>query len=482
MRLKDKSQGKLVQSLGLFSAFILTVSSVVGSGIYKKVAPMSAELLSAEWVIICWILAGIITLFGTLSNAEVAGLLADSGGEYVYFKKVYNKFFAFIFGWTTFTVIRSAAVASIGYVFAHSFNTLILLPTLPDSLVQVSILGIFSPFDNFGVKVLTVLLIIGLSYVNYRGLRLGEGLSKIVLLIVVISIFLIIISGLTIGGGSLHNFTTPATGFVHRSFFSSGFIQGIFAAMLAAFWAYEGWSATGYIGGEIKNPYRNLPLALVLGVLFTMLLYVAVNFTYLYVLPMDELISVHSSQNTIAAVAVVKKYLGETGGIFIAVLVLITTFGCTNATLLAPPRLYYAMAREGLFFKIASHIHPKFNTPSKAILIQAVWSSILVFSGSFDQLTDMLIFAAFIFYGATTLGVFILRKKMPDANRPVKAWGYPVVPALFIIFCMTLILVTLVGKPREALIGLALIAGGLPFYWFWSRNKIPETTSINSKS
>jgi APA family basic amino acid/polyamine antiporter len=184
---------------------------------------------------------------------------------------------------------------------------------------------------------------------------------------------------------------------------------------------------------------------------------------------MDELIAVHQTQNTIAAVAVVGHFLGNTGAFLIALLVLLTTFGCTNTTLLGPPRLYYAMAKEGMFFKSAAYIHPKYNTPSKAILFQAVWSSVLVFSGSFDQLTDMLIFAAFIFYGATTLGVFILRKKMPDAPRPYKAWGYPIVPALFIIFCIALIIITLIGKPREALIGLALIASGLPFYWYWSK-------------
>jgi APA family basic amino acid/polyamine antiporter len=476
MSKETATQGKLVRSLGLFSAFILTVSSVIGSGVYKKVAPMSAELLSPDWVVICWVLAGVISLFGALSNAEVASLLAESGGEYVYFKRIYNRFFAFIFGWTTFTVIRSAAVASIAYVFAHSFNTLVQLPVLPDSLAKLNIAGIFYPFDNFGVKSLTVILIICLSWVNYRGLSFGEGLSRIILIIVVISIFLIIISGMTIGGGSYSNFRTPATGYHPQPFFSSGFIKSMFAAMLAAFWAYEGWSATGYIGGEIRNPYRNLPLALIFGVIFTILLYVVVNFTYLWVMPVDEMISVYQSQNTIAAVAVVGKFLGAPGAVFIAVLVLITTFGCTNTTLLAPPRLYYAMAREGLFFRSASYIHPRFNTPSKAILIQAVWSSVLVFSGSFDQLTDMLIFAAFIFYGATTLGVFVLRVKMPDALRPYKTWGYPVIPALFIIFCIVLILVTLAGKPREALIGLALIASGLPFYWYWNR-KLKEIGS-----
>lgn len=469
MSQQPQTQGKLIQTLGLFSAFTLTVSSVIGSGVYKKVAPMSAELLSPDLVLMAWVVAGLITLCGTLSNAEVAGLLADSGGEYVYFRKIYNKFFAFLFGWTTFTVIRSAAVASIAYIFSQSFNALIPVPTLPDSWAQISVLGVFTPFDNFGVKCLTVLLILGLSYNNYIGLKFGEGLSKGVLIIVVSSIFLIIVLGLTIGGGSWENFSTTSSHYVPRSFADPSFITSFFAALLAAFWAYEGWSATGYIGGEIKNPKRNLPLALVLGVSFVMVVYVLINFTYLYVLPIDEIVDSQKSQNTIAAITVIRHFLGSGGALFISILILLTTFGCTNTTLLGPPRLYYAMAKEGMFFKSASYIHPKYNTPSNAIVIQAVWSSILVFSGSFDQLTDMLIFAAFIFYGATTLGVFILRKKMPDAHRPYKAWGYPVVPAIFILFCLALIAITLIGKPREALIGLALMGSGLPFYFYWNK-------------
>jgi APA family basic amino acid/polyamine antiporter len=241
--------------------------------------------------------------------------------------------------------------------------------------------------------------------------------------------------------------------------------------MLAAFWAFEGWATTGYLGGEIKNPNRNLPLALVFGVLFVMAVYVSINFTYLFVLPIDEVIEVGKSQNTIAAVAVVGHFLGSPGVLFISLLILLTTFGATNTTALMPPRLYYAMAKQGMFFKWASYIHPSYHTPSKAFLIQAIWASVLVLSGSFDQLTDMLVFASFIFYGATTLGVFILRYKMPDAPRPYKAWGYPIVPGLFILFCIALVLITLVGKPREAFLGLGLMLTGVPFYWYWSKKE-----------
>jgi len=327
------------------------------------------------------------------------------------------------------------------------------------------------------VKTLTVLLLVGLSYNNYVGLKFGEGLSKIVTILVVFSIFLIIVLGIGFGGGSIENFNTPASGFEQASWSDGDFIATFFSALLAAFWAYEGWTSTGYLGGEIKNSKRNLPIALVSGVLFVMVVYLCINFVYLYILPMDQIIAVHKSVNNIAAVEVVRSFLGAPGALAMAVLILITTFGCTNTTLLGPPRLYYAMAKEGLFFRSASYVHPRYNTPSKAIFIQAVWASLLVFTGSFDQLTDMLIFAAYIFYGATALGVFILRIRMPDAPRPYKAWGYPVIPGLFILFCVALIIITLMAKPREALIGLGLMASGLPFYWYWTRRKHPASVS-----
>ncbi len=430
---------------------------------------MSVELLSPGLVLTCWVLAGLITLCGALSNAEIASMLADSGGEYVYYRKIYNRFFAFLYGWSSFTVIRSASLASIGYVFGQSFNSLVSLPQLPASIAEISLFGIFTPFDNFGVKMLTIGLIAVLSYINYRGLKGGEGLSRVILYLVTISILLIIILGLTIGGGSFQNLQTPAAGFVERPWYDSGFIQSMFAAMLAAFWAYEGWATTGYLGGEIKNPNRNLPLALVFGVLFVIVVYTSINFTYLFVLPIDQIVNLSKTQNSIAAVSVVGHFLGSPGILFISLLILLTTFGATNTTALMPPRLYYAMAREGMFFKWAAYIHPTYNTPSKAFLIQAIWASLLVLSGSFDQLTDMLVFASFIFYGATALGVFILRYKMPDAPRPYKAWGYPIVPGLFILFCVFLVIITLIGKPREALLGLGLMLTGVPFYFYWSK-------------
>jgi APA family basic amino acid/polyamine antiporter len=462
----EKKQGELVQSVGLWSAVLLVVSSIVGSGVFKKIAPMSAELQSPVWVLVAWILAGVISLFGALSNAEVTGLLADSGGEYVYFRKMYGRFFAFMYGWACFAVIRSASIASIAYVFSQSFNNIFPLPATPENLAQLPLLGLH-PLDNLSVKLLAIVVVWVLSFVNYRGLKFGEGFSNIITSLVLIGILGIVILGFTIGNGSLQNIQTNAVGY--QSPDAGKLFTGLFAALIAAFWGYEGWSSVAYLGGEIKNPQRNIPLALFFGVMTVIALYLSVNFTYLYTLPIDKFVEIHKGENQIAAVAVVQSFLGNPGNLLISSLILIATFGCTNTTILLAARLYHKMANEGLFFKKADFIHPEYNTPSGSLWMQAFWTSVLILSGSFDQLTDMLIFAAFIFYGATAFGVFVLRRTMPDAPRPYKVVGYPFVPAIFVIFCVILIGMTLVNKTQEALWGLGLMLTGLPFYFIWNK-------------
>jgi APA family basic amino acid/polyamine antiporter len=464
----EKQQGQLVRTLSLSAATLLVVSSVIGSGVYKKVAPMSAELLSPDLVLWAWVLGGIISLCGALSNAEIAGMMADSGGEYVYFKRIYGRFMAFLWGWSTFAVIKTAAIASIAYVFAQSFNAMIPLPHLPASIESID-LGLFQPFENFGVKGLTILLILLLTFLNTRGLKGAAGLSTWITWLVVGGLGLIVVSGLLLGGGSFTNIRTPSTQFVARSWTDFTLIKAMFGALLAAFWAYEGWNSVGFIGGEIKNPNRNLPLALFFGLLAIIGVYVLVNFTYLYVLPIDEMIQVHAAKNEIAAVAVVRHFAGGFGATLLSIIILITTLGCTNSTILMPPRVYYAMAKDGLFFPKAANIHPKYNTPNAALWMQGVWACLLVLSGSFDQLTDMLIFAAFFFYGATAFGVFVMRRKEPDTVRPYRVLGYPFVPALFVLFCVALIYITCINHPREAGIGVVLMLTGVPMYLYWNR-------------
>ena len=464
----EKKQGQLVRSVTLSAATILVVSSVIGSGVYKKVAPMSDGLLSPKLVLLAWVLGGIISLFGALSNAEIAGMMADSGGEYVYFKRIYNKFTAFLWGWTTFAVIKTASISSLAYVFAQSFNSLIPLPNLPPDIAKMSIFGIFYPFESFGVKAFAIMLILILTYINTRGLKGGAALSDWITKFVIAGLALIVIGGLFFGGGSFSNITTPSVNYVERGWFDPVFLSAMFTAMLAAFWGYEGWNTLGFMAGEIKEPNRNLPLALAGGMAIIIIAYLLVNFTYLYVMPIDQIIAARqANSNNIAAVEVIRLFAGNGGAMLLSVLILITTFGCTNATILMPPRVYYAMARDGLFFKSAGDIDPVSNTPNNALWIQGVWACLLVLSGSFDQLTDMLIFAAFLFYGATALGVFILRSKEPNAERPYRVWGYPFVPAIFILFCIGLIVNTIISQPREAGIGLALILSGVPFYYYW---------------
>jgi len=456
---------KLLRSLGLGYVIVVVVGNIIGSGVYKKIAPMAAELHSSGWVLIAWIVGGLITLFGALSNAEVAGLLADTGGDFAYYKKVYNRFFAFIYGWSLFSVIQTAAISSLAYVFAQSLNSLLNLPELLPSMGQFSIGGIFYPFEGFTVKLTAILLIIFLTLINIKGILTGAGVSKLVLFLVFSGLFLIVAFGL--GSHQSHPFQSFDFGPVSLAPVT---ISTFFTAMLASFWAYQGWASVGFIGGEVKEAKRNIPKGIVIGVFMVIAVYLLVNVTYLSLLSIPQLEQIYKSGNQIAAVEAVRSFWGDNGALFISFLILITTLGCTNATILASARPYYAMAKENLFFKSAGSLN-KANTPANSLIWQGVWASVLVLSGTFDQLTDMIIFAVFIFYGATSLAVFILRRRMPDAPRPYKVWGYPIVPAIFIVFCMVLVFNTIFTRPREAVLGLILIFSGLPVYWYLHRKK-----------
>ncbi|MDX5482177.1 MAG: amino acid permease [Hymenobacteraceae bacterium] len=464
---------QLNRSLGLRLVIVVVIGNIIGSGVYKKVAPMAAELGSPGWVLICWVLGGIITLFGALSNAEVAGQLADTGGEYAYYRKIYNRFFAFIFGWSLFTVIQTAAISSLAYVFAQSLNSILPLPQVLGSLSGFSVGGIFYPFADLGVKLTAILLIILLTWVNMKGVKSGAVFSTGILLLVFAGIGTIVVFGLGHKQAFIDqsiDLTTPASGPVTFS--------AVFAAMLSAFWAYQGWAAIGYVGGEIKDAHRNIPLGIAIGVFTVVAIYLLVNITYLSLLPVSVLKQIHEAGNQIAAVEAIRNIWGYGGALFISILILVTTLGCTNATILASCRTYYAMAREGLFFRKAAELNQA-QAPANSLRFQGAWACLLVLSGTFDQLTDMIIFAVFIFYGATSLGVFVLRMKMPDAHRPYKVWGYPFVPAIMILFCVALFVNTLYVRPREAAIGMVLMLTGIPMYWWFNKKK--NSTSFNEE-
>jgi basic amino acid/polyamine antiporter, APA family len=457
------NQRKLVRMLGMGYVIIFVIANIIGSGVYKKVAPMAAELQSPGWIIMAWAAAGIITLFGALSNAEVAGLLADTGGDFVYLKKIYNRFFAYMYGWSLFTVIQTATISSLAYVFTQSLNNIIPIPEIFPSLREFSVAGIFYPFQNSGIKLVAIVLILLLTFINVSGLKTGAGVSKALFFIVCAGLLLIVAFGLSSPDArpiSHLNDGTLASGTVTVSSF--------FTAMLAAFWAYQGWGSVGFIGGEVKSPNRNIPRGIIIGTFIVIAVYLLVNITYLSLLSIPELTAINDSGNQIAAVEAVRSFWGEGGVIFISLLILVTTLGCTHASILTGARPYYAMAREKLFISGMEKINSR-NVPGNSLLWQGIWASVLVLSGTFDQLTDMVIFSVFIFYGATTLGVIILRYRMPNAERPYKVWGYPVVPVLYILFCVGLVINTFITRPREAAIGMILILSGIPVYYLMKR-------------
>jgi APA family basic amino acid/polyamine antiporter len=497
----------------MWGVALLVISSMIGSGVFKKISGMSLSLGSPTLVIACWAAAGFITLLGSLANAEVASMFPEAGGQSVYFKHSVGRFLAYIYGWTTFSVVQSATIASVGFVFAESLNSFIHLPdisaALPPALASWGLEG-FQPFSNLTVKFITIGLIWVLVMVNIRGIKMGKIVSSVLATTIVVSIVSIIVLCFGFSGGSLKNLSHVPEGpayynAIHMQDTTTGQVLGpetlhteadhaalsadelklhaksdippvglfgaFFAAMLAAFWAYEGWITIGYVGGEVKDGTRNLPRGLLWGTIIVTVVYILVQAAYLYTAPIERIAGLAAQQNVIAAVEILEWFLSGAGVMFLSLLILCSTFNATNTSVLAAPRVYYAMANDGLFFKGINAVHPRFHTPYKSLLIQGVWATVLCLSGSFDMLTDMLIFAAFIFYGAGAWGVITLRRKMPDAPRPFKVPLYPVVPIVFTLFSAVLVVRTIWDQPIMAGFGLLLILIGVPFYFYWNRQQ-----------
>jgi APA family basic amino acid/polyamine antiporter len=476
----SSSQPSLNRSIGLAGVVFLVISSMIGSGVFKKVSGMSADLGSPGLVLAAWAAAGLISLLGALSTAEIASMFPEAGGQYVYFKQIYGRFFAYLFGWATFSVIQSATIASVAFVFAESLVDMAQLPdlsaSLPEGLRTFGLDPDFLPFSNLTVKIFAALLVWGLVLVNWRGIKIGNTLASVLATTIVVSIAAIIVMCFGFSDGSFSNLTNGTEGIPIYDRPGPdgappiGLFGAFFGAMLAAFWAYEGWITIGFLGGEIKDANRNLPRGLILGTLAVTLVYVVVHVAYLYAMPLEQIAAMKGGPG-IAAVNILGSFAGNAGIMFLSLLILCSTFNATNASVVAAPRVYYALAKDGLFFPSASKIHPKFQTPHVALLMQGVWATALVFSGSFDALTDMLIFASFIFYGAGALGVIILRIRMPELHRPYKVPFYPVVPVLFAAFSALLVVNTIIDQPLKAGMGLILIGIGVPFYFLWDRKR-----------
>jgi basic amino acid/polyamine antiporter, APA family len=467
----------LLPALGLFTTIMMVVGGVIGSGIFRKPGLMAGQVGSPGLLLLVWFVAGVLTLFGALTNAEVAGVIPETGGQYVYFERMFGPFFAYLYGWAVFAVIQTGSIAAVAYVFAEYASKLFPLPESSPALSAFTIhfpfIGDVAPFAEIGVKGLAAVLIIVLTAVNYIGVKLGGVVQNIFTIAKVAAMALLFLGAFLLPtGGAAANLTTSST-VIHPVGFE--LMLKIVAAMQGAFWAYDGWNKITYIAGEVTQPQRNIPLGLGVGMLIVMVVYMLMNVAYAYVLPVD--VMAHSK--LVAADVAEKCFHG--GGRWIAVAVMISTFGTANATILASARVYFSMSRRNVFPKFLGTAHPKFHTPAASLIVQGIWSVLLLFSGTFDTLTDTLIFVSWVFYAAGAYGVFVLRRKYPDAPRPYRVPGYPIVPIVFILFAGIYLAFSIyndfvnyraaVASGNHAIInsafGLVLVLMGTPIYWFY---------------
>jgi APA family basic amino acid/polyamine antiporter len=466
----------LKRSFTLWPSVSIVVGGIIGSAIFMKPALMAAQLGSPMLLLAVWAGAGVITLFGALSNAEVAAMMPETGGQYIFFQKMYGPFVAFIYGWAAFAVFNTAGVASIAYVFGTYVQYFVALPRLPAAQehaldLYLPFLGHIYPFENIGVKGVTILVVLLLTFVNYRSTRVGGHVLVVFTALKTAALVLIVFGILFSGRGDPANILTADPSLQPQGWAMAG---ALVAAISGAFWGYDGWNNITFVAGEIRDPQVNIPRSLMIGLLTCIAIYCAVILAYLYVLP----IGIIAASPLVAADAA-HAVLGSTGAAIIALLVIISTFGTTHGNILATARVSFAMAREKQFFETVGRIHPRFGTPANALLLHGLWTSLLVLSGSFDTLTDMLIFVSWLFYGLSALGVFILRKKMPYALRPYRVWGYPYVPALFVLFTVAYLMSTLIHDIAayqsgqtiiiNSVFGIALTLIGLPLYWYYRR-------------
>jgi len=466
-----KKEPSLLQVLGLGTAILLVAGNMIGSGVFKKITPMSAELMDGSLILWAWAAAGLISMLGAFSFASLATTTKEAGGQFQYFKNVFGGFFGFIYGWSFFAVISTASIASIAYVFAESLGNLTGVPPILEAYSSYNIAGVIFPFQNASVKLIAIAALVFLTLFNIRGVKGGGWLSNIVTSAKILGILLLIVLGLSYSGNSTA-ISVPAHTPPSDQWGDMLRISAFFTAMLGAFWAYDGWVNITNMASEFKNPTKNVPRAIIIGTAITMILYVLVNYAYLQVLTPADFARLGTQEGSIAAVEVAGIVMGPLGITVISVLIMVSTFGATQASTMSAARVYYQMSKEGYFFKPFSRVHKRFRTPHISLYGQMTWASLLILSGTFDQLTDMLIFAAFIFYGLGAIAV--IRLKMQ--GQLTLTFGYPVVPLLFLLCCLVIVVNAVYTRPLESLTGLGLMALGIPFYlYFRSRDQfVPQ--------
>jgi APA family basic amino acid/polyamine antiporter len=446
----------LQRVLGLWSAISIVIGTVIGSGVFLVPSAMIQYVGSVRNLFLVWVIAGVLSLFGALTYAELAAAMPEAGGEYVYLREAYGPFWGFLYGWTQFWVAKSGSIATLAAGF-YTYLT-VFVPALAATVFTVplhigpggSLLEI-----HYG-QLIAIALILLLAGVNYIGVRSGGNVQLFVTAVKMLLIAAIVLVGLFSGRGDFSHFN------MHIA--SVGGMAGFFAAMVSALWAYDGWNNVSMVSSEIRHPQRNLPRALIFGTSAVIATYLALNISYFYVLSPAQVASSHR----VAGDMLLSLY-GNAASRAVAIAVMISIFAALNGSILSGSRVPYAMARDGLFFRYAATVHPKYKTPGHAMILLCLWSCIVVLSGWFDDLYNFVIFGSWILYAMTALSVIVLRRKRPDLPRPYRVIGYPLVPVLFTGVAALLLVSTLQTRPRESLMGLGLMALGVPFYYFWKK-------------
>ena len=453
MKAKNNSP-KLDRQLDLFDSTMMVVGIVIGSGIFMTTGLMADALPSASLILIVWLLGGLQMLAGALTYAELGAAMPKAGGQYVYLREAYGSLPAFLFGWVAFIAYLTGTNAAIAVAVAEHLGSF--YPSISTHNIVID----FDYFSISGGQIFAISLILILSFINYLGILFGKWIQNVFTILKIGSILFFALAGLFISTGNHIDFSINPT-----SMSIGSILTGMGIALVAVTWTVGGWEYVTFAAGEIKNPKKNLPLALIIGTVVILVLYIIINIAYLKVLPMDSLIG----ELKVGEATAKSLYGPGIAGAFVVV-VIISMFGSLNGNILVGPRISYAMAKDELFFSKAADVHPKFHTPGNAIMIQGFWAAVLVLSGTFEEIITLVVFVNFMMWIAASSTVFVLRKKQPELERPYKVWGYPYVPAFFIIFSSAIMINTFFESPQQSLMGIGLTLLGIPAYLYWKKS------------
>lgn len=459
---------QLVRGLGLIAAISVNVANIIGTGVFLKARVVTCNVGSPGKALAIWVFAGLLSLAGALTYAELLAMMPRAAGEYGIIRDAYGRPWGFIYGWTQFFIARTASAAALAMGFAIFLNDLI------GGGLKVSIFEVALPwggaFTFTRLQMAALGAIIVTTIINCAAVSFSGGVASVLTGLKVLLLLGVGFGAFFYSGGDWGNLSLLNSGGTCEGVsVTSGGLAGFAAGMLGALWAYDGWNNITFMAGEVKNPGRNLPLALIGGMLLVMALYLFVNLSYYHVLTPTQIASVPASSSV--AAEVVRRLLGSIVVTLMAAAMMTSSFGALHASILATARLPYALARDGLFFKSLAHVSPRTHVPVRSLVVLAFWACVVALSGSFDTLTDYAIFALTLFYALVAASVFIFRKQHPDAERTYRVWGYPFVPIIFLLVSMWLIVQTISNHPRQSGIGLGLILLGLPIYWILTRRR-----------